>query len=215
MVNANGYPTRTRDRNVPFVQSTSGTFKLHGSHRFLKLAGNMDTMQRDQFVQSISKRVDKLSPATRRVLAAVRAAMFISYDPVKGYVFRQYVNRVEIAKVLKRSSLVPYDIRMLRQLCDLRLIEECKHPLPRKQYGEIWLGAGAEFVYTIHSDVLYCLLHHDPRERSRLLALKSARGSAARPYQPLSQRELDTLLDRASKAQKRGLLARLVEWFTG
>ncbi len=106
--------------------------------------------------------------------------MLIEYVPTKRYMFRQYVNRVMIAEVLGRQALVPYDIRMLHQLGDLCLVEESKHPLPRKRYGDILLGAGAEFVYTIPLDTLYGLLYYDPDERPRLQTI------GARPAVPLT-----------------------------
>ncbi len=138
--------------------------------------------------------------------------MLIEYTPQKGYQFRQYVNRAAIADVLGREKLVPYDIRMLRQLHDLRLVEEAKHPLPRKCYGDIWLGAGAEFVYTIPSDILYCLLYHDPKERARLLVLKPRGISTGRAGTPITSPKLDRRLDMPRAGQKRSLLARIRDW---
>lgn len=108
------------------------------------------------------------------MLNAVRAALLVSYDAQRGYRFKGYVNRAAIAAQLGRQTLVPYDIKMLRALAGKRLIQEYTHPLPRKQHGEIWLGSGAEFVYHISSEVLYCLLMVDAQESARLTALSSS-----------------------------------------
>jgi hypothetical protein len=229
LVNANGYPTRTRDRKVPTINRVSGQVKIDASHRFVKAASNIDQMQRQQYIESIGARTKKLSPATRRVLSAVGTAMFREYIPAKGYVFQEYVNRAAIARALGRSTLVPYDIQMLRQLCDLKLLAEYKHPLPRKQFGEIWLGAGAEFVYTIPLDTLYCLLYHDAKERSCLEAIGKGQTSLQTSVslsqrdnlpenvplskrslkQPLSDRDIDKLLKESERFYKRCLTKQL------
>lgn len=220
MVNANGQPTRTRDKNGAHVQSVSGNLRISAVHRFAKPGSDFDAMQRERWLTAIGGRIDALSPATQRVLAAVRTAMLIGYEPGKGYSFRQYVNRAAIAQALGRSALVPYDIRMLRHLCDQRLLEEGRHPLPRKRYGDIWLGAGAEYVYTIGSDVLYCLLYHDVQERPRLLALKPKQApatiTAPKAAQPsrkaLSNAELEAMYRKATRGTQRTLWERLRDW---
>lgn len=166
LVKANGQPTRARIREEHTVFC-----RIDGSHRFMRLKSPQDQVQYEQYITYVRNALKTLSPATRRVLDAVRAALLVSYDEKRGYKFNGYVNRAAIAAQLGRQTLVPYDIKMLRGLAGKRLIQEYTHPLPRKQYGDIWLGAGAEYVYHITSDVLYCLLMVDAQESGRLTAL--------------------------------------------
>ncbi|MBK8025775.1 MAG: hypothetical protein IPK19_31390 [Chloroflexi bacterium] len=65
-----------------------------------------------------------------------------------------------------------------------------KRALPRKQLGDIWLGAGAEYVYSIPADVLFGLLALDKTEHERiaeLVALSTARAARDRQQSETEQ----------------------------
>lgn len=155
------------------------------------------------------------------MLQAVRAAQLVSYDDQKGYKFAPYVNRAAIARKLERELLVPYDIRILRNLASMKLIVESRRALPRKQYGEIWLGAGAEFIYAIPGETLFCLLAVDPDEKQRLASLvKLTSAREAREAEKAKQLKQKQELERyrsmygykdVLKPKKRNLLERIVD----
>lgn len=164
LVNASSYPTRARVR-----KGTHKLCRIDRSFRFV--AESNSVFDREQMIRSHKAGISSLSPATQRVLNAVRRALLVSYDAKRGYLFASSVNRAAIAQELGRSALVPYDIRMLRALAAKHLVVESRAALPRKQYGDIWLGAGAEFVYGIPDHILFVLLALDPDEKDRLAVL--------------------------------------------
>lgn len=214
MVNANGHPTRAPARDKGHVFNA---IVIDSAHRFFAANGKH---QRDQHLASFKAAFNKLSPATRRVLQAVRVALFKGYDRQQGYTFKPFVNRAAIAHELGRDSLVPYDIRMLRALASKGLLIEGKRALPRKQYGEIWLGAGAEFIYAIPQDVLFCFLAFDPDEKQRIVGLVRLAADQTKAKESLAKRdkqaqEFDYYRKLYSdKPQERSLLKRITDWFS-
>lgn len=212
MVNANGNPTRARvgvQMLTPVV--------IDRTHPYF--APN-NTHERERRVQVFTGAFETLSPATRRVLQAVKAALFKSYDSRRGYQFAPYVNRTAIAQELGRDSLVPYDIRMLRNLAAKRFVVETKRALPRKQYGDIWLGAGAEYVYAIPPGVLFGLLVTDPYEKERLaeltrLGAARAAQAAARDIRRNTEREIEryeAMLAQRAQYKQQSLIEKIIDW---
>lgn len=213
MVSANGDFTRTHAR-----VDTPKTILIDRSHRFINVRDPSSKLHRDRWLASFTRAYSGLSPASRRLLQAVRRAALMSYEARRGYVFSGAVNRAAIARVLGRSALVPYDIRLLRDLAAKELLTERKRALPRKQYGEIWLGAGAEFVYSLSSDVLYGLLTVDEVEKDRLAELialaeaKAAQKAAeAARQKALAERDRDLVRYRLPP-RKPSLWERLRDW---
>ena len=207
MVNANGQPTRARVR-----QGDSAFCRIDGSHRFLMLRHAAERFEHEQTLNRVRSQVGLLSPATKRMLSAVYRALFVSYSE-SGYQFKPFVNRQGIADKLGRKVLVPYDITMLRTLAKRGLLQESRRSLPRRQYGDIWLGAGAEFVYTIPADVLFCLLELDTREKDRLAALRplpAADHLPARTAPKLTNKQIEQQL--LTTRYKPSLWDRLLDW---
>lgn len=111
-----------------------------------------------------ARKLRLLSPAASRMLGAVRLALMTKSDPAKGYSFRPFVNRGQIARQLERSGgLVPYDVVLLGELVDDGLIMMDKRALPAKTVirggGQAHqLGAGWEYIYAINRYILAGLL---------------------------------------------------------
>jgi hypothetical protein len=76
--------------------------------------------------------------------------------------FYESVNRLEIADMLERDRLVPWDVKVLRDLVRLGLVKEERHALPKSG----WQARGAEYRYSIDSDVLWCLLQMRRKHKS-------------------------------------------------
>ena len=145
--------------------------KITSSHRFVSPQSAEDQLKRAKYIAAVKSKVGNLSPATKRVLAALIKATFVSYSSLAGYSF-QPANRAAIAEKLGRKTLVRYDVVMLRSLAAHYLAIEERKPLPRKVYGDIWLGAGMEFIYHVPLDTLVCLLFLDPTGNARLKSLR-------------------------------------------
>lgn len=167
MVNTNSQSTHARGRAVAPERVI-----LDVSHRFVAPKSPADQTQREALLTSVERALNNISPASRRMLTALRKSMLVSFSLSDGYLFEP-VNRARLADELGRAALVPYDIKVLRGLDRMKFIAERRRALPRKQYGEIWLGAGAEFIYSIKPEILYCLLQLDPDERPRLNTLQN------------------------------------------
>lgn len=167
MIKDSSQSTHTRVRAV-----VTGAVILDVSHRFVAPKSPADQTQRESLLSRVQIGLNTISPASRRMLTALRKSMLVSFSLSDGYLFEP-VNRARLADELGRAALVPYDIKILRGLAKSRFVIEQRRALPRKQYGEIWLGAGAEFIYSITPEILYCLLQLDPDERPRLNTLQN------------------------------------------
>lgn len=208
MVNANGQRTRMRDST-----DTLQTIELNSTHR---LFSSECRVEREHWIAKLKVTMEQESPATRRMMRAVLSAMAIGFDAAHGYRLAAYVNRAAIAEKLGRTALVPYDIQILRKLASKKLIVESKRALPRKQYGEIWLGSGAEFVYSIPSNVLFAMLANNPNERTRFAAMMSqqtAREQQATSSASQAKRQAHyDVWEEYQHANKRSLFKRIGDW---
>lgn len=129
----------------------------------VKLKQPLEELHQHHVTETVRRAVSAQTPATRRMLDALRAALTVRSDPARGYYYAAQANRLGIARRLGKGALVRYDIEMLRRLTAVGLIQERKQPLPVKTMRgadgrELQLGAGAEYVYSIPEVVLYALL---------------------------------------------------------
>lgn len=122
------------------------------THPF-EMPENNATLERRKWVyKNVNHHLSTLSPSRRRMLMAVYRAM--GKDGL-GDVFYETVNRLEIADMLERDKLVPWDIKVLRDLIRLGLVKEQRQTLPLRY----WRARGAEYRYSIDPDILWCLRH--------------------------------------------------------
>lgn len=178
----------------------------------------------------------KLSPATKRMLYMVYAALIIEKDPVKGYSFRIGLTRADLADLMHKTQLAPYDIKKLRKLVQAGLLTETRRALPAKAFigkdGLLqWLGSGFEFVYGMNEWQLrpMTLLHdplafmhlperdpereaNDARIKQRIAEMRSESAKQDRQLpKPANTKPLTTDVVRMSKPS---LIERLVDFFT-
>ena len=212
MINANGDRTRTRDGT-----DTASVSVLDSTHRLFR---SECRVERERLINRVQLVLRNQSPATRRMLKALVMTLARGYSPATGYGFAQSANRAAIAAQLGRSVLVPYDIRVLRSLAAKGLVTESKRALPRKQFGDIWLGSGAEFVYSIPSDVLFALMAINPSEQARFkqLANRQATLEQAGISKAMLEKQREQLAQfetwRANRQpDKLSLLERISRWF--
>jgi len=92
--------------------------------------------------KTIKQAVSTLSPSRKRMLLAVLFALRTTYG------WRESVNRLDIADQLKREKLLPWDIKVLRDLVKLRLVNEERVALPLRH----WKARGAEYRYSIDKE---------------------------------------------------------------
>lgn len=154
---SNSQSTRAREK----------TGMLNSSEPLLAPRTQADADRRKLEIQRMRALLKTLTPATRRMLFAIVRAVLTGYSETNGYSYRP-ANRQLIADHLGRRSLYPHDRELLRKLVELKLVVEQRQALPRKQYGEIMLGAGAEYVYSFETRTLFLLLYLDDTERDRI-----------------------------------------------
>jgi hypothetical protein len=148
---------RARARTLVAYSALESAFQ---ERRFRR---RFDPREHDTALRFVQDRLPLLSPATRRMLDAVYAALALSDEPAGAYGFCASVNRAAIAEALGKLRLIPYDVAMLRKLATLGLVLEGDFPLPVKTLigadGQpLQLGAGHEFRYGIPKNVLYALI---------------------------------------------------------
>lgn len=202
MVNINSQPTRARtkqnthSKNVPIVPDAARGYILGPGRRFIDLPDTRAKDERESAIRSMRTQLRDLSPAAARLLNAVLKSVLLRFDESSGYQV-QPASRAVIAAQLGRKSLIPHDIKLLRELVFLDLVTEGRQPLPRRQVGQIWHGAGYEYVYSIKPDTLICLLALDPVERDRLREMKKNAGQLPTftPPEPEKLPLLDRIID--------------------
>lgn len=123
-------------------------------HRFETVRNSVDAQWKIHMQGHVEYLLKGLSPSRRRMLRAVMRALHLETDPVMGYVFHDSIRRAQIAEELNRKRLVPWDIKILRELVRKGLVKEYRQPLPMKR----WRARGYEYRYTIDSDKLWCLI---------------------------------------------------------
>lgn len=123
----------------------SKRFFLDDEHRFTAPRRKADIEDRNKTFESVRQKVKQLSPATRRLLAALMKLLGGDWSEPK--------TRAEIAAFLGKKRLTPYDVVMLEKLCRYRLIYKRKSVKPLKN----WRPQGYEFEYWFDDDVLWCL----------------------------------------------------------
>ncbi len=149
--------------------------------KFTQPDGNTEQME---IVGAVRRTLPALSPATRRMLDAVRQAQTIRADPASRFEFRGYVNRADIAAVMHKSRLVPYDVQKLNKLLERHLMSEDYHALPtmtmRGADGqELQYGAGGEYIYQIPPKIMYALIFIDDPGSLEILKLRGEARAAA------------------------------------
>jgi predicted transcriptional regulator len=87
----------------------------------------------------------------------------------------QWVTRKDIAFMLGRDSLLPYDIRLMNELVALGLIEQTRRVRRNLPNG---MPNGSEYVYTIPPNVLWAC---DEIARQVALARKGATNATDKP----------------------------------
>lgn len=157
--------------------------EIHRGHRFIKPRKDQDRIDCESLIAYITKDVETLSPATRRVLDALRRVLFHRFDDLSGYTFHPTATRADIAAEFGRGLLLrSHRVNCLEYLvhCDyvvkVRRVRPCRERRDRVTGRVYRQGSGAEYRYSIPMDTMFCLLWLDPRERGRLEALR-------RPYE--------------------------------
>lgn len=118
------------------------------THPFEMPANKAVLERRKWCYKALNHKLSTLSPSRRRMLMAVYRAM-----QQDGMGFYESVNRLEIADMLERDKLVPWDVKVLRDLMQLGLVTEQRQAMPLRY----WRARGAEYRYSIDPDILWCL----------------------------------------------------------
>ncbi|MBI1258034.1 MAG: hypothetical protein GC204_11235 [Chloroflexi bacterium] len=143
-----------------------------------------DSVEQMEIVGAVRRTLPTLSPATRRMLDALRLALTVRADPAQGYEFRGFVSRADIAAAMDKARLVPYDVEKLNKLVAAHLIVEDYHALPtmtvRGANGQdLQYGAGGEFIYQIPSKIMYALIFISDPGAFSILKLRGEAKAAA------------------------------------
>jgi hypothetical protein len=98
----------------------------------------------------------QLSPGRLKLLKALIAAMFVSYNGEnRGYMFKGSVSVKEIVAKLGRKRPYPYDTQILNEFCEDKIVERHRRALPKTKAGG---PRGAAFYYSIDPEWLYCFM---------------------------------------------------------
>lgn len=133
------------------------------SYRIKHFDGSTEQVE---ITHAVKRTLATLSPATRRMLDDLRLALTVQADPARGYEFKGFASRADIARTLGKARLVPYDVEKLSKLVAAHLVSEDYHALPvMKVHGadgqELQYGAGGEFIYQIPPKIMHALITID------------------------------------------------------